>query len=150
MWSRGFRFFWRFALLGLLGNGIAQGDHDGVELGGVVLVGNYIDHAALVPFFLGEKVQDAVLLRQLLELPHILLLQGNDLGGNRVAGQPLGGGLADDLVILALQGQQQRRHISQTGSRQLHGALCRLDSLLDHQIGGLGAYVHSLTSFQIS
>ena len=64
MWNAGVHFFWCFFLLGLglLGNGIAHGLHDGVELGGVVLGGHHIDIPAFISLFLGEKEQHAELL----------------------------------------------------------------------------------------
>ena len=91
MWNAGSRFFWRFFLLHLrlLRDGVAHSLHDRIELGGIILGGDYIDISALVSLLLGKKEQDTKLLGKLLKLPHILLSDTEHLRRGWVTGQPL-------------------------------------------------------------
>ena len=126
MWSAGLRFFLRVLLLFLLGNGVAQLLHDGVEQGGVVLIGNHIKHPVVIPLFLREKIEDSKLLGQLLEFGLVLGLDGDDHGGSRVAGQPLGRGLAHHFHVLLGNRQQKGGDILHALQGQLRRRLGRL------------------------
>ena len=98
--SAGDYFFWGFCLLCLLGDGVAQFFHDGIELGCVVGIGYHIGDTIRCAPLMDTEIQHTILLGKLLESSDVLFFEVDNLCRSGVTGQPLGGGLAYHLVIL--------------------------------------------------